>query len=215
MKHCPKCERKRPNKAFSRAKQSADGLQGWCKDCMRDYKREYQEEHGDNYHRLSRQRIRWDVLTHYSGDPPFCGCCGESYYEFLSIDHINGGGRQDRVINGWSRLYEQLKADGFPAGFRVLCHNCNQAIGHYGFCPHVHPERSLVARPADKRTMMNLASRQRVLAAGLQLAAQRAMPTLERLAAVTGLSVASVQRHRRFAKHDGTWQQVEEMYASS
>jgi hypothetical protein len=33
-------------------------------------------------------------------------------------------------------IYRWLISSGFPEGFRVLCHNCNQAIGLYGFCPH-------------------------------------------------------------------------------
>lgn len=24
----------------------------------------------------------------------------------------------------------------FPKKFQLLCHNCNQAIGYYGSCPH-------------------------------------------------------------------------------
>jgi hypothetical protein len=34
--------------------------------------------------------------------------------------------------------------------YRVLCHNCNMALGFYGYCPH-HPERSeqAVADPED------------------------------------------------------------------
>ena len=34
------------------------------------------------------------------------------------------------------RWWEWLLRHGFPEGFRVLCHNCNQAIGVYGACPH-------------------------------------------------------------------------------
>jgi hypothetical protein len=29
-----------------------------------------------------------------------------------------------------------LIREKLPDGFRVLCHNCNQAIGYYGVCPH-------------------------------------------------------------------------------
>jgi hypothetical protein len=29
-----------------------------------------------------------------------------------------------------------LKRNGYPKGFRVLCHNCNSARGLYGYCPH-------------------------------------------------------------------------------
>jgi hypothetical protein len=208
MKNCPKCQQSLPRANFAKAKLSGDGLQGWCKSCMRAYKTEYANEHGSTYNQLSNQRLRWDVLVHYSSDPPCCACCGETAYEFLAIDHINGGGRQDRITNGYGRLYDVLRRRGYPSGFRVLCHNCNQAIGHYGFCPHQSPERRLTARPEDKRKMANLASRQLVLDAGLKLA-KKTRPTLETLALETGLSIPSVQRHRRFLKQSGTWKQVE------
>jgi hypothetical protein len=29
-----------------------------------------------------------------------------------------------------------LARNGFPDGYRVLCHNCNMALGQYGYCPH-------------------------------------------------------------------------------
>ena len=79
------------------------------------------------------RRLRYRVLTHYSvANPPTCECCGEAHLEFLCIDHINGGGAVHRGIN----IYEYLKRNEYPAGFRVLCNNCNQALGAYGICPH-------------------------------------------------------------------------------
>jgi hypothetical protein len=33
-------------------------------------------------------------------------------------------------------LYLYLRANHYPLGYRVLCMNCNFAIGHYGYCPH-------------------------------------------------------------------------------
>jgi hypothetical protein len=81
-------------------------------------------------------RLRLEVLSHYGG---VCGCCGEAEIRFLSIDHINGGGRAHREampgIRGAS-FYRWLRGQGFPTGYRVLCHNCNCAIGFYGECPH-------------------------------------------------------------------------------
>lgn len=208
-KHCPKCDKSLPLLAFSKAVRAGDGLQGWCKRCMVGYKNEYADAHGDSYHKLSNQRLRWDVLVHYSEDPPFCSCCGDKTYEFLSIDHINGGGRQHRIANNWSKLYQLLKSAGLPHGYRVLCHNCNQAIGHYGFCPHQHPERSLKSRPADKRETARLSATQRVLDAGLLIVAAGDRPTLERLVVETGLSLPSVQRYRRLLKKSGAWASVE------
>lgn len=71
-----------------------------------------------------------------------CACCGESHREFLAVDHMNGGGLAHRrsihpkgKASG-NAFYQWLINNNFPPGFRILCHNCNQAIGHYGYCPH-------------------------------------------------------------------------------
>jgi hypothetical protein len=100
----------------------------------------------------SQQKQRWIVLIHYGGNPPKCACCGESNYEFLTMDHINGGGIKHRIeiSNGKGASYLQFQGrrynprafykwlidNNFPEGFRVLCMNCNHSYGHYGHCPH-------------------------------------------------------------------------------
>lgn len=87
--------------------------------------------------RAYRLRVKRRVFAHYSKeDPPRCECCGELHEEFLSIDHINGGGTRHRGQIGRSYLYFWLIKQNFPEGFRVLCHNCNQASGSLGKCPH-------------------------------------------------------------------------------
>ncbi len=77
------------------------------------------------------------VLEYYGGK---CVCCSESIYEFLSIDHINGGGNKHRnEIFGTKKggnIYHWLIKNNFPKGFQILCHNCNMAKGFYGKCPH-------------------------------------------------------------------------------
>lgn len=84
---------------------------------------------------VRRQKPRLACITHYGG---VCACCGEAHVEFLQLDHINGGGTQHHKSLSTS-IYQTLRATGFPPGYRVLCANCNQAIGFYGYCPH-HPE---------------------------------------------------------------------------
>jgi hypothetical protein len=55
----------------------------------------------------------------------------------LTIDHINGGGRQHRLQAGVKGdFYTWLKRNGFPPGFQVLCWNCNHAKHVLGECPH-------------------------------------------------------------------------------
>ena len=64
-----------------------------------------------------------------------CACCKESELFFLGLDHIANNGNTDP--DSGHQLYARLKREGFPAGFRVLCHNCN--LGRHlngGTCPH-------------------------------------------------------------------------------
>jgi hypothetical protein len=64
-----------------------------------------------------------------------CACCGEPRLEFLTIDHVNNDGAQDRNRYG-SRLVNRIKKLGFPPTYQILCYNCNGAKGVYGQCPH-------------------------------------------------------------------------------
>ena len=88
-------------------------------------------------HREYMRRRRASVLELYGGR---CECCGETRYEFLAIDHTNGGGTRERGSHGTSGCHEVIgklwRAKERLPGYRVLCHNCNMAMGFYGNCPH-------------------------------------------------------------------------------
>ena len=87
--------------------------------------------------RRNHKELRLAVFEAYGGAK--CVCCGETTYEFLSIDHINDDGATERrngYAAGGASFYRRLQRDGFPPGYQVLCHNCNQAKGFYGVCPH-------------------------------------------------------------------------------
>jgi hypothetical protein len=114
----------------------------------RKYMREYMRE--------ARRKRRLEALIHYGGNPPTCACCGEKALEFMTIDHINGGGSRHRRelgiaarIGGESKgsgadtFWWWLKRNNYPSGFRVLCMNCNFSLGHRGYCPHRPEEKSL------------------------------------------------------------------------
>lgn len=83
--------------------------------------------------RVYRVKLLNETLAAYGG--AFCACCGESTLEFLSIDHINGRAKDEPRRTG-TKLYIWLRQQGWPQGYQVLCHNCNQAKGTYGVCPH-------------------------------------------------------------------------------
>jgi len=87
--------------------------------------------------RKYREHAKIAAIEHYGG---VCACCGEWQIEFLALDHINGGGKAHRMKAsgvGW-QFYRWLARNGWPDDppLRVLCHNCNQSIGFYGYCPH-------------------------------------------------------------------------------
>lgn len=83
-----------------------------------------------------RQRRRLRVLSHYGNGKIECSCCLEKTLEFLSVDHIDGGGTKQKKMLKTRDMYALLIRLNFPLGYRILCHNCNQAIGFYGKCPH-------------------------------------------------------------------------------
>ncbi len=117
---CHTCGETKPRSEFYLRK---DGrLQsGHCKKCT--IKRMVEKE----------RQTRIDVINHYGGK---CDCCGEDNIEFLSLDHINGGGNQHRKSENIKNMAKWLKKNKFPNGFRVLCRNCNFSYGAYGYCPH-------------------------------------------------------------------------------
>lgn len=88
--------------------------------------------------------LKKEVFNYYGGVK--CACCGEKELSFLSIDHMNGGGGKHRqkIGNGGINTYRWLRKNNFPEGYQVLCHNCNQAKGHFGVCPHHMPQNTFI-----------------------------------------------------------------------
>ena len=127
MKYCSYCEKEKINKDFNKDNSSKDKLCCICRHCQRI----------QHIERTLKNKIL--VMSHYSNGKPECACCGIKELEFLSIDHINGNGNKHRssikTRSGWT-FYLWLKKNGFPSGYQVLCHNCNQAKGNFGNCPH-------------------------------------------------------------------------------
>lgn len=110
----------------------------------REWKRQSTARHRESiaaWQAARYRRLRAQALAAYGN---VCVCCGEAQYAFLALDHIGGGGRVHRksVGNGAS-FFRWLEREGYPEGFRVLCHNCNMAIGFYGQCPHVSSDLAL------------------------------------------------------------------------
>jgi hypothetical protein len=101
--------------------------------------RKYAASHSDEIRDRSHRRYIKDkmaALNAYGGAK--CACCGETLFEGLTIDHLDGGGAKHRrqIHGGGTGLYQWLKHKGYPPGFQVLCGTCNMAKGQRDHCPH-------------------------------------------------------------------------------
>lgn len=87
--------------------------------------------------------LKLHVFIHYSknvsnSDIPICACCGYSDFRFLSLDHIESRKNvpaEEKKLGGIN-LWRYLSERGLPAGYQVLCHNCNLGKGPRRYCPH-------------------------------------------------------------------------------
>ena len=105
-----------------------------CSDCRKTYLKERSQTERVKKMRADRYRkLRQAAFDGYGGK---CQCCGEDRYEFLALDHVNGGGRKERQTMSTYQIARKVIEANFPPEYRVLCHNCNQAIGWFGYCPH-------------------------------------------------------------------------------
>ncbi len=93
--------------------------------------------------RIAYLKCKNSVLDHYGRE---CVCCGENIFEFMTVDHMNGSGLKHRTAIKRRSMWSWLCANNYPNDFRILCWNCNSAIGSYGKCPHQHLNKIDVLR---------------------------------------------------------------------
>jgi hypothetical protein len=56
---------------------------------------------------------------------------------FLELDHVHGGGSKEYKAIPPATVYLRLVNSGFPAGYQLLCSNCNTGKHRNGgICPH-------------------------------------------------------------------------------
>lgn len=154
-KICPRCEKEKDSSEFYERRNprwESERYQSYCKACVRERTHEFYLDNRDRLlqkekerklarhdefneaKRTHRKSLREKVIAQYGGR---CECCGENRFEFLAIDHIEGGGKAHiKSIKGPHNFVYWLIKNNYPSGFRILCHNCNMAYGIYKRCPH-------------------------------------------------------------------------------
>ena len=130
-RYCKKCDEDLPVSEFG----NYGGVVRYrCIKCNRKIQNEHHYKHRDirNKRALEAYIIRSRknkllALSVYSDtDTPRCVCCHETFETFLTLDHVNNDGAEDRKKRGsGSKLYNYLNKKNYPVGFQVLCFNCN------------------------------------------------------------------------------------------
>src|SRR5215216_5410941 len=109
---CPRCGLRPPLKDFA-----------VCAKCKAKQDARKPRYNHKAYGRRIREKRRREAIEAYGGA---CACCGEDHLPYLQLDHINGGGRQERG-ESYATWFNNLRKAGWPEGLQVLCANCHQA----------------------------------------------------------------------------------------
>lgn len=123
-----------------------NGTSNYCHKCQAERRRTWYQSDPDNRaRRLSSNKagndaLRLEVLAAYGGR---CVCRGCDINEpvFLTLDHIDNDGAEDRRTvgrYGGIQFYRYVRDQGFPQDrYQLLCWNCNLAKHILGECPHL------------------------------------------------------------------------------
>ena len=173
-KTCCRCRRSKSSADFNRNSSKRDGLAPQCKECSAAYgkvwyqknrkhkaelQRKWAQKNRDkinarrrdffkynNIKLRARQKryyknLKLDMIAAYGGQ---CVCCGIKAPEFLSINHKDGKGHEERKklygsgqCGAGVAFYARLKKRGWPKdNYELMCYNCNCSNGFFGYCPH-------------------------------------------------------------------------------
>ena len=121
-KECKRCHKIKQFSKFHKNRDNKDDLCLYCKECELERYKTYREDHSMR----QKKRINKNkniVFSHYGNKCALCNC---TIREFLTIDHIKGGGAKHRkeLKRSGPFFYSWLIKNLFPDGFRILCWNC-------------------------------------------------------------------------------------------
>ena len=125
-KECKRCHTPKPISAFAKSARRKDGMQVWCKVCIKkhDHLRYEQDKKKHRSWNMKRRDIYYDRVTEYLTDHP-CVDCGEADPIVLEFDHRDPEIKDGEVTKllsyaSWERIEEEInKCD-------IVCSNCHR-----------------------------------------------------------------------------------------
>lgn len=86
------------------------------------------------------KELKIQLVNGYGGK---CTCCGENRIEFLTLEHLEGDGKEHRAKFSMIKLYQDVIDRKFPQKYTVYCMNCNFATRYGKICPHKRIKKEL------------------------------------------------------------------------
>lgn len=116
----------------------------YCRECAREERRARDQANREKVqmkNRTTRDRRRKAVHDLYGNR---CACCGENDQCFLSLDHVDNDGAEERRqgVSIWT-IHTRILSGEWTSRFQLLCWNCNRGKWAYGECPHVLRARGI------------------------------------------------------------------------
>lgn len=162
-KVCSFCHTLKPLSQFAQRKRNKSGFAAHCLECERARCREWGRlnkkrikqycrrkrnlqpseffERERQRHRARYRKLREEFLSALGNT---CYCCNLNDPRFLTIDHVENDGQEERKPNGKTvnsftllkRMYERFSQE--PHRYRAACYNCNCARQYTPgkLCPH-------------------------------------------------------------------------------
>lgn len=128
MKLCTRCGETKDNDSFVRGARQRDGLQAWCRDCMRSYTREHRERPGVKERRNAAARARRDPSR--AKDAGLRRLYGITLLQFNTMLDAQHGRCMvcDDVLDGGKATHvDHCHDTGVVRA--LLCGHCNKGIG--------------------------------------------------------------------------------------
>lgn len=126
-KYCKRCDKTLPTSKFTKSANRYDGLQAYCRECMKKYRREHYQANKQPYKDRARARtkaVRQSVRDLKDSTP--CADCNKQYrYWVMEFDHLPGEDKVDNINALSSKGVEkQLYAEIEKC--ELVCANCHR-----------------------------------------------------------------------------------------
>lgn len=144
-KPCSTCRTIQPIANFSPKNRGVLKCDYQCHNCVNQQAKErFKRPEVKTRYKSASQKLRYNlrktIIDHYG---LYCHCqcgCTEDIYDFLTIEHLSGGGTKHQKERGEFGVYKDIINNNFPSNFTILCYNCNCAKAHKAnknICPRL------------------------------------------------------------------------------